>query len=474
METPPPSEDKIEPTPPTEKISLSERELEILRLVVTGASNKQIAQQLTISANTVKVHLRNIFAKLGVASRTEATLHAIRDGWVQVPGMTLEAVTSQVAAGEISEETTDDVPTSEASSTTNTATPNVMTRLKTWRWWLGAGLSGGALILLSFLFAQTWNTAPPSPTPVITPTVLGLYPHLETSANLPTARSQFALVAYDNQIYAIGGSTATSVTAVLERYDLATNLWETLRPKPSPVSEVSAVVIGGHIYVPGGRLASGQVSDQLEVYNPHTDQWETRAPLPAARSAYALAAFEGKLYLFGGWDGTRYVATVYQYAPEQDQWLEQTAMPTARGFAGAAMVNNSLYILGGTDGQKLLDVNERYQVGLEGSDTTPWDTRHPAPEALTYVEAGSVIDIIYGVGERPSGEVRFWRYFTSSDAWETLTLEKPLDAQAELVPLGARLHLLGGQQATARSQQHFVYQAVLTAFLPVISSQNNP
>ena len=62
---------------------LSEREQDILRLVATGAGNKQIAAQLFISTNTVKVHLRNIFAKIGATSRTEAAMTAIRLGLVQ-------------------------------------------------------------------------------------------------------------------------------------------------------------------------------------------------------------------------------------------------------------------------------------------------------------------------------------------------------------------------------------------------------
>ena len=60
------------------EVELSDREIEILRLVATGVSNKEIAYQLGISPNTVKVHLRNVFTKIGAASRTEAALTAVR------------------------------------------------------------------------------------------------------------------------------------------------------------------------------------------------------------------------------------------------------------------------------------------------------------------------------------------------------------------------------------------------------------
>ena len=70
---------------------LTDREKELLQMVATGVTNRQVAQRLTISVNTVKVHLRNIYAKLGAESRTEATMIAIREGWVSVesPGEAL-------------------------------------------------------------------------------------------------------------------------------------------------------------------------------------------------------------------------------------------------------------------------------------------------------------------------------------------------------------------------------------------------
>jgi NarL family two-component system response regulator LiaR len=64
--------------PPEPGISLTERELEVLALLVEGLNNTQIAARLTVSSSTVKSHVSNILAKLGVASRTEAVTLALR------------------------------------------------------------------------------------------------------------------------------------------------------------------------------------------------------------------------------------------------------------------------------------------------------------------------------------------------------------------------------------------------------------
>jgi two-component system, NarL family, response regulator LiaR len=62
--------------------ALSPRETEVLRLLALGQSNKQIAESLMISEATAKAHVRSILSKLGVASRVQATLYAIRSGIV--------------------------------------------------------------------------------------------------------------------------------------------------------------------------------------------------------------------------------------------------------------------------------------------------------------------------------------------------------------------------------------------------------
>ena len=63
---------------------LSEREKDILRLATRGLSNKDIAKELCLSVRTVQGHLRHIFNKLQVSSRTEAVVRGLKEGWVSL------------------------------------------------------------------------------------------------------------------------------------------------------------------------------------------------------------------------------------------------------------------------------------------------------------------------------------------------------------------------------------------------------
>ncbi len=63
---------------------LTEREVEVLRLLARGRSNARIAQELAVSERTMKFHVENLLGKLGVGNRTEAVMEGIRRGWLKV------------------------------------------------------------------------------------------------------------------------------------------------------------------------------------------------------------------------------------------------------------------------------------------------------------------------------------------------------------------------------------------------------
>ncbi|MDP1547605.1 MAG: kelch repeat-containing protein [Anaerolineales bacterium] len=422
---------------------LTEREREILRLIASGTSNKDIASQLFISVNTVKVHLRNIFAKIGVTSRTEAALYAIREGLTQ---------SSDLLAL---------VPATQESPAIIPAP--VETKNKPNSFWIAALITVllAGVVALMVRTTRAPSIAVASPASAATP-----LPRWQARADLPTARGGLAVAVYENQIYAIGGETSQGVTGVMEQYDVASDTWIKLTPKPLPVADINAAVIGGQIYIPGGRLASGRVTDVFESYDPRRGQWERHAPLPVALSGYALVAFEGKLYVFGGWDGQKFLASVYEYDPGQDKWSKRTPMPTARDFAGAAIAGGKIYVIGGYDGKEALTVNEEY---LPERDT--WSQRAPLPAGRYALGMASVADIIYVVGgEGNTGSsLPPLQYLHQQDQWQEF--ESPFSqhwSHLGLVPFQTQLYGVGGWWNDTPATQNLSYQAIYTILIPVI------
>ena len=72
---------KVEPTGERALDLLTEREITVLKMAARGMSNNDIAQELHLSVRTIESHLGSIFNKLGVGSRTEAVIQAMKKGW---------------------------------------------------------------------------------------------------------------------------------------------------------------------------------------------------------------------------------------------------------------------------------------------------------------------------------------------------------------------------------------------------------
>ncbi len=437
---------------------LSSREQEILCLTATGVSNKEISQQLYISINTVKVHLRNIYAKLEVSSRTEAAMWAVQNGLVDTGTSPRTQDINQ------DEKQADDISADGHRLHSANAIPRRMLP------WFVAGVAL-LLVLAGIGINRAWQSSQAT----VTPDALTAASAVEQSrwqqlADMPTARAGLAAAAYDNLIYAIGGEGIDGPVNANERYDPQIDTWETLTPKPVPVADVHAGVIGGKIYVPGGRLANGGVTNVLAIYDPRSDAWTEGSPLPVALSAYALATFEGRLYLFGGWDGGKYVASVYMYDPSQDAWEERMSMPTARGYAGAAEAGGRMYVVGGRDGEQVLALNEEYSPAIDNGHDIPWRQRAPIPEtAQDRLGVISIVGLIHVVGGEGEKSLASLKYSPQEDKWQAYELQASQSwGGMGLVIVGENLHTLGGRSNDGDfTNQHFSYQVIYTIIIPI-------
>lgn len=469
----------------TNENPISEREREILRLVATGATNQQIAIALNISVNTVKVHLRNIFAKIGVESRTEATVYAIRNGIVTVGETKLTGIDEPEPLPELPppaptyevEQEPIPVPVGEPTverpaispaplpavatpasppSLTEPAPRSSITRIIPWL--------AGAIILIAILIAFfAINNRSIGQTPPVNPTVSAFINSEQrwfSRQPLSNPRDDFALTGYDleRRLYVIGGQRDGIVSAAVDRYDPETDRWVALTDKPTAVSHARAMTLRGLIFVPGGEDRTGAVIDRLEIYDPREQRWYSGAALPAPRSRYALAAWEGQLYLIGGWDGTSIRNEVFVYDPLLDRWETGPPLPQPRRNAAVAIAGGRLYIIGGEG----INGPLRDSAWLEPSSdpTRRWLAIAPLPQPIARPAAvGLSSTLLVFDSERREGLT----YDISADAWSRAPLPAEAKVFADAVLLDANIYFVGGNRAQGALSE---YRALYVIFIP--------
>jgi len=427
---------------------LSEREIEILKLVATGLSNKEIAYQLKISPNTVKVHLKNIFSKIGVVSRTEAAMFAVRQGWVEAG--------SQVALEAIEAQESGDLP-----KAAQIAFPPLILGL------LGIGLFAAMIILVVLLVNLASRGNPQVVEIVVTPTPEPVKWELVTQ--MPEPKKSMAYAAVDNKIYIIGGETPEGISDRVDIYDTVTGQWSEGARKPTPVSEACGLTLGNEIFVIGGKLRDGLYTDVVEAYDWVEDRWNLAGKIPAQLGGMSCIAHEGKSYVLGGWDGQGVYKNIWSFQPSDKEWKTFYSLEEGRAYFGAINIGKSAYLAGGWDGKN--ELNTLDTLTLQGDTLSRGDTIY-LPERRERLTLLNVLDKLYVLGGKnaESKMTTSLEYQPLKDMQRSIANPNEEEwASLGAVAIGEYLYGFGGELGGALSDRLFRLRVLYTVVLPVIS-----
>ncbi|KAH3850691.1 hypothetical protein DPMN_093117 [Dreissena polymorpha] len=112
----------------------------------------------------------------------------------------------------------------------------------------------------------------------------------------------YKVVVLDEQLYLLGGKDWVSGTILGNtwRYNPDSGRWIACAQMQEPRCRFTADVLDGKIYVTGGEVGKGKVTDGVEFYDPDTDTWTPIKPLPRPRADHASCACGKRLYVSGG------------------------------------------------------------------------------------------------------------------------------------------------------------------------------
>lgn len=448
--------------------------MEVAKLLVTGASNNEIAEKLVISPHTVKVHLRNIYEKLEVGSRTEASMLLLQQGWMTLPGV------DQAASPTVEEV----APPDPEPLADTMGTPFA------WQlpYVLGALLLVLGILLLPVLFTPgataLSSLLSDGPSNVLAQPSVNVMPRWESRTPLPTARSRFALVATDKgKLFAIGGEGSDGVPVPsVDSYDLSVNEWKAVAALPSPLANLAATVWGDEIYIAGGTApiagdtTARTLSRDLWRYTISEDRWQLAGQLPLPLAGASLIATEDALYLLGGWDGQTMHAEIWRVALSAQMepvtagdWQVVTEMAVPRAFAGAVFVRDAIYVAGGYDGQRELAVAGRYLIESAEWEELPSLSTPRGGVQLLYDDLA--IFAVGGGWTQPVNTIE--RFDPATGIWSHFP--SPIPRQWRNLGAAASktgyLYLIGGWSDSYLTT-HLHYQSSFRTFLPATQNKD--
>jgi len=207
-------------------------------------------------------------------------------------------------------------------------------------------------------------------------------------------------------IYVMGGMTRDknneiNFTAEVERLDTRDNSIELMAPMPLQLRTPSSIRIDKKIYVAGGSLMHGDLSDNLLIYDIDTNTWNKGAPMPEKKEC-DLLRWQGGFLAVGGFNGTKAVSSVQSYDIATNTWNTLPSLPVPTSAHHGAVVqdqegNEHVALFG--------DYAEMNRVQLGDPQTGQWRSltgtsftaaRHAAVVALDgkiYVLGGNIASL---------------------------------------------------------------------------------
>ncbi|NJN65849.1 MAG: hypothetical protein HC884_03595, partial [Chloroflexaceae bacterium] len=419
-----------------EVVPISDREREVLELVVRGASNKEIAQRLNISIHTVKVHLRNMFGKASVSSRVQLMTYAIERHLVTV-GQPANEPPEPNDTAELSGD-------GEAVRIPESPVPEEPSSVGGW--------SNGA--------TRRNENVLTAPTP---------RPAMEERTEKPE-REQ--------------GTDSFSLTTSDAPLARPTTRQSLPNPPPRSVSHSFAisprsvifflVLLGvvqvftiGLIFVQMGQRERVGGTEESGVLPPSStaatstetisDRWKTCTSMPVFRDHFAVVAYEYDtgIYVIGGSDVNGASAAVSRYDPFSDTWASLHPKPTAVGHVQAVTIGGMIYVPGGerSDGT-VLNILESYDPRSQ-----QWSTLATMPVPRSRYALASFEGKLYLFGGWDGHQSRseVFLYDPASNTWEpgdTLSVPR-LNAGAAVVE--SRIHVIGGENEQGALSLHERY-----------------
>ncbi len=251
---------------------------------------------------------------------------------------------------------------------------------------------------------------------------------VHAEGTIPAASYLGASAKHENNLYILGGNTASENNNEVSIYDVINETWSAGSPLPASSISGQAVTVGDIIYMARG-IDVEEASADFWAYDIIGDEWTTLASIPEGRTWGSLTAVGDNIYFVGGRNATDAVADVYKYDITTDEWSTATSTPRPAWGGSLTSLDGKLFYFLGLDASDLIGEVLIGEINETDANDITWTTINSFPGSAVYkfvARPFSENEIIFTGGNDGAGDSFWhgipdtWLYNIDTDSWEQL------------------------------------------------------